>query len=238
MTARRSQGEQHRQTTVLLRSDILSRAREEGIDISDACNRALGSLLGIDYHQQTIPEGSSVRPVIIAKDTAAAGDRQTGHEPGNSLHPVMNAEDPSTPAKLKKIRKDGIQHKEVPETAAESPGLKSQKDRSAEERIRTTALLPPEKKRVQKEPPERKGKGDRIRKFLSKKILRIGEPQEGEIHRIPKDEMYHLFLRFSRGKDSSPVPDKRAFSVTLKTRFVLDEITVNGAQYWDNVKLR
>ena len=39
-------------TTVILQSDIYRQALERGIDISDACNRALASLTGTEYRQK------------------------------------------------------------------------------------------------------------------------------------------------------------------------------------------
>ena len=56
----------------MIRADIFEQAREQKIDISDACNRALAERLGIDYRQQKIPEGTVAEPVIIAPNAAPA----------------------------------------------------------------------------------------------------------------------------------------------------------------------
>jgi hypothetical protein len=84
---------------------------------------------------------------------------------------------------------------------------------------------------------QKKGKEDLVRQFVIKKILRT-DPGEEEVHRTAKDELYQIFVRWCRAKPGAAVPDKRAFSVALKNRFVLEDITADGIQYWNNVKLR
>lgn len=237
MTAQRTGSTQWRQTTVFIRTDIFERAQEEAIDISSTCNRALADQLGIDYRQQKIAAEPQVRPVIIAKEPA---ERTAGTPDGSGqekrLRPVLNAEDPATPVHLLKMKKDPS-----PE-ARSAPATVREEINRVEPQKPAPALPEPAMKRevprsAGRRSPQRKEKDDLIRQFLSRKILRT-EAGEGGVHRIAKDEMYQLFRRYCRAKPGVMVPEKRAFSITLKNRFVMDESTANGIQYWDNVKLR
>jgi hypothetical protein len=77
---------------------ILASVHDQRIDISDACNRALADLTGIDYRQQQLDTESPITPVIIASDgklISAAADPVQGHR---QMRPVLNADDPLTPA--------------------------------------------------------------------------------------------------------------------------------------------
>jgi hypothetical protein len=208
MTAQRTGGVQWRKTSVLIRTDIFARAEEEGIDLSSECNRALAGLLGIDYRQQKIPQNAPVTPVIIAKEPAgrAGGSGDGGRK--KPLRPVLNADDPLTPAHVLKLKIEPAPAEG--QQAAVKGGRRS---------------------------PQKKGKDDLIRQFLRKKILRT-EPGEGEANRIAKDEMYQIFVRWCRAKPGGAVADKRTFSVALKNRFVMEESTADSTQYWNNVKLR
>lgn len=236
MTAQRTGSAQWRQTTVLIRTDIFERAQEEAIDISSTCNRALADQLGIDYRQQKIPVEQPVRPVIIAKEPAArtAGTGDGGQE--RRLRPVLNAEDPATPVHLLKMKKDPVPGaRSVPATVREE-GKKAEPQEPG-----SVPPAPVLNRQVPesggKRSPQKKGKDDLIRQFLSRKILRT-EAGEGEAPRIAKDEMYQLFRRYCRAKPGGVVPEKRAFSIALKNRFVMEESTADGIQYWNNVKLR
>ena len=46
-----------RQISIVIRADILEQARQQKIDVSEACNRTLAERLGIDFRQQKIPDG-------------------------------------------------------------------------------------------------------------------------------------------------------------------------------------
>ena len=70
MTGKKETGATWHHTTVVLREDIYRQALARGIDISDACNRALAGLTGSEYHQQR-EEVPAPPPVIIAKDGAS-----------------------------------------------------------------------------------------------------------------------------------------------------------------------
>ena len=101
MTGKKESGATWHHTTVVLRSDIYRQALEQGIDISDACNRALASLTGSEYHRQQMEEIPAPPPVIIAKDGSSPhAPGETEKAPSQKLHPVINADDPAAPAKV------------------------------------------------------------------------------------------------------------------------------------------
>ena len=222
--------------TVLLRTDILARALEDGIDISAECNRALADRLGIDYRQQELPAGRTVRPVIVAKNPSGSGEAAGPHAKAAPIRPVLNAEDPATPSRLKKMKKEPAARPEpVIQAAGAETGAKEQKEPAAPHAQEPAAGRSPKKET--KKPSQKTGKDDRIRQFITKKILRT-ESAGGAADRIAKDEMYRLFVRWCRAKPGIAVPDKRAFSIALKNRFVLEDVTLEGVGYWNNVRLR
>jgi len=236
MTPQRAGGAQWRQTSVLIRADIFARAQEEEIDISSECNRTLADRLGIDYGQQEIPLNAPVTPVIIAKEPAGHAERAGDGRRKKPLRPVLNAEDPAMPARLLELKRE-------PAPAASPPKPEGHKERG-DAGLQEQAPVPqaaagdrPAAAKGKKRSLQKKGKDDLIRQFVVKKILRT-DPGEGAAHRIAKDEMYQLFVRWCRSKPGVAVPDRRTFSVALKNRFVMEELTADGTQYWNNVKLR
>jgi len=239
MTSQHSGDTKWRQTTVVIRSDIYASAQERKLDISDECNRMLADKLGIDYSQQTIPEVRE-SPVIIAKEQATAGTGSGGS--GKQIHPVMNAEDPATPTRLLKLKREPV-HRRKPEPAqvtaeggitAPSAGLPA----------KVKAALPPSGReqpggRASKGSPQKKGREDLIRKFLADHVQRT-DTGDGENARIVKDDLYQLFSRWwkAHAAKGAGVPDRRTFSVALKNRFAIEESTKGGVQYWESVRLR
>lgn len=237
MTAQRAGEAQWKATTVLIRTDIYSRAMDEGIDISSECNRALANRLGIDYRQQKIPVEAAVKPVIVAKEppVRAGGHRDSGGE--SPLRPVLNAEDPATPVRLKKMQREPPARK-APAAPVVREGAKA--EAGAEGNVPERGEPAPARHHPAKEmkkPSLKKGKDDRIREFLAKTIERTG-PSGGTTDRIAKDEMYQIFLRHAGTKAGKAAMDKKAFMIALKNRFVLEEVTVDGVSYWNNVKLK
>ena len=100
MTGKKETGATWHHTTVVLREDIYRQALARGIDISDACNRALAGLTGSEYNQQR-EEVPAPPPVIIAKDGASPHIHgEIKRSPDQKLHPVINADDPAAPAKV------------------------------------------------------------------------------------------------------------------------------------------
>ncbi len=239
MTSDSTGGVKWRRATVLIRSDIFTLAEEQGIDISSECNRALAGRLGIEYTQQKNPEKAYESPVIIAKEGAGRTGSKTGGA-GRSQNPVLNAEDPATPARILKIRKEPAP--KVKPVPAPVPG----EEQSVQ--VKTTGPEPEPAVpvpaaghkaggRSQKKSPQKVGKDNLIRQFVAERIARTSD---GESDRIAKDELYQLFSRWwkaNAGRQGT-VPDKRVFSVFLKNRLVMDESVADGIQYWNNVRLR
>lgn len=242
MTSQQSGSVRWRQTTVILRSDIFDSAKSQGIDISSECNQALAARMGIDYSQQKIPEHPE-NPVIIAKEGAAGTGGIRDGTTRKQLHPVLNAEDPSARAHLLKMKKEPVvREKTVPSPVpAEMPEEPART--VAGEPVKNHAKPAPEHHAAGKKPgakmPQKKGKDDLIRRFITRQILRT-EPGSGEPDRIPKDDLYPLFVRWCKenaGKGGT-VPDKRAFTVALKNRFAMEDGVEDGVRSWKNVKLR
>ena len=241
MTSDFTGGVKWRQATVLIRGDIFSLAKERGIDISSECNRALADTLGIEYAQQKIPELPRENPVIIAKD-GAGGTGRDGRA-GKHLSPVMNAEDPA-------IRTHILKSKKEPVLRAPAVHPPAQVDKQAEaekvakapvetvQRSVKLADVQPTGKKGTKSSSGKKGKDDLIRQFVAKRIART-DPGDGE-NRVPKDELYQIFTRWwkSNAGKSAIMPDKRAFTIFLKNRLVMEEGAADGVQYWNNIKLR
>jgi hypothetical protein len=235
MTAERAGNVQWKATTVLIRSDIFTRAEEEGINISGECNRALADRLGIDYSQQQIPEAPAVKPVIIASGPSDGISGPAGTGRRDPLRPVLDAEDPRAPAHVQKMRAEPL-----PASRKEPAAVPAQKERGEQE-TRTAGkdieARRPAGKKGAKKGSQRKGREDVIRRFLEKKIIRT-ESAGDEVSRIAKDEMYQLFVRFCRADSAGGVPDKRSFTIALKNRFAMEDSTVNGTSCWAHVKLR
>src|SRR5512136_717714 len=113
MTGKKESGATWHHTTVVLREDIYRQALLQKIDISDACNRALASLTGSEYHRHQREEVTAPQPVIIARvgsSTRVPGEPRKS--PSQKLHPVINADDPAAPAKVVQAEKQKV--KKVP----------------------------------------------------------------------------------------------------------------------------
>jgi len=242
MTSHQPGSVRWRRTTILIRSDIFDAANSQGIDISSESNRALAERLGIDYSQQKIPERPE-NPVIIAKE-GAAGDRGAhGMAAGKQLNPVLNAEDPSAPARLLKMKKErALKEKSLPVPApAPRPDSTRQPAAAGPEKSLPAPSTShhPRAKMPERKGSQKKGKDDLIRRFITQQILRT-EPAGEKQDRIPKDDLYQLFVRWCRGNTGKggTVPDKRTFTLALKNRFAMEESATDGVRYWENVTLR
>jgi hypothetical protein len=230
MAAKKEPGISWRHTTVLVRADIFENAREQGLDISDTCNRALADLLGIDYRQQRLDDVPVPPPVIIAKDGALPAPAL----PATALHttlrpPVINADDPTAAGAIARIRKTGVK-KPVPDAA-------SRTTKSAEEAVPE----PPVKKtRTRPSPGQVKAaakktqKGDGLKKFIATKIVR----DDAEEALIPKEELYQIFSRWCREQKITQVPDQKSVTVALKTRFAFKEKSAGGSPCWAGLRVR
>ena len=98
---------QWRQTSVVVRSDILLKAAEMGLDISDELNRRLAELVGIDYPHQQLADRPTPDLTLYAADSEIKGVTGTKQKPQTPvLHPVINADDPAAATKVRKAKRE------------------------------------------------------------------------------------------------------------------------------------
>jgi hypothetical protein len=233
MTGKKETGATWHHTTVVLQSDIYRQALERGIDISDACNRALATLTGSEYNRQQREEIPAPPPVIIAKDGSSP---HTSEEPkkGTSpkLHPVINADDPAAPAKVVQAK---TPVKKVPAelpTPLPVPAPATPKEKPVAVPLATTKKGAAQKGRDA--PAKKRTKGDALKSFFSSKIARMDDAEAT----ISKDEFYELFTRFCRDHRMSPVPERKAVTIALKNQFALTEKVVDGTACWTGIRLK
>ena len=55
---------------------------------------------------------------------------------------------------------------------------------------------------------------------------------------VGKDEFYELFARFCRENRITPVPERKAVTIALKTRFALSETGADGSQVWTGIRVK
>ncbi len=221
--AGRESGVTRHSTTVNLQSDIYEQALGLGIDISDACNRALAGLTGVAYRG---PERPAL-PVIIARE-GALPQTHAGAKRAAALKPVINADDPAAPAAVQRAKKAKKAPAERPVPAPSS---------ALPEEASAAAPLPAQKKAAgakERGAAKRRAKGDALKAFFSSKIARTDDPESA----LGKDEFYELFARFCREHRLAPVPDRRAVTVALKNRFAVTEKVVNGTPSWTGIHLK
>ncbi|MDD1688526.1 MAG: hypothetical protein LUO90_03055 [Methanoregula sp.] len=210
MSERKDPGVQWRQTSVVIRADIFFKAAEMGLDISNECNQALAHLVGIDYRQQQINQTTpGPQPPI--------------------LHPVINAEDPTAIAKVRKTKRQPSV-KSVPETPVPFEILMA--GTSVPHQIPSSGRSPAGKGKTTA--AEKKGKEETVKKFVATKIIRTDAADAV----ITKDDMYQAFMRWSRDYRCAAVPERKAFATLLKNKFAITEKTVNGTPTWVNVHLK
>jgi hypothetical protein len=228
MTGKREIGAPWHQTTVVLQADIYRQALEQGIDISDACNRALAGLTGVDYHRQQQKDVPAPPPVIIAgNDASPQASGGTKKVPAKKLPPVINADDPAAPVRV--VQAKAPAKKVLPEIPVPAP--------SPEEVPPAFPAAATKKAAVSKKPPapaKKKSRGDALKTFFSSKIVSTDEA--GEV--LGKDELYELFARFCREHHITPVPERKKVIVALKNQFALTEKLVNGTPSWTGIRLK
>jgi hypothetical protein len=230
MAGKKEPGPGWRQTSVLIRADIFSQAHEKGIDISDACNRALADLLGIDYRQQHLDNVPVPPPVIIAKDgglLVVAGPPPAADK--THLPPVINADDPTAAGTITRIKKQPVK-KAAPVDSA--PKAVPTEEKSKLIPVKAPATTPD--KKFPKTAPKKTGKGDALRKFIATRIIR----EDADDAVIGKDEFYQVFSRWCRDQKISPVPEGKAVTVALKNQFAFREKVVDGRSCWINLRVR
>jgi hypothetical protein len=219
-------------TTVVLREDIYRQALEQKIDISDACNRALASLTGSKYPRHQPEEVSAPPPVIIARvGSAPPAPGEIKKSPSQKLHPVINADDPASPARV-------VQAKAQPvKKALAEPPLPDPASLSPEEKPVGAPAAPPKRGAVKKgttTSPKKRSRGDALKIFFSSKIARTDDAGDS----MGKDELYELFARFCRDNRITPVPERRSVTVALKNQFALTEKLVDGTACWTGIRLK
>jgi hypothetical protein len=223
-----------RRTTILVRADILEKAREQKIDLSHICNRALADLLEIDLSQQPLGSAEDPLPVMVAPDTVPVAPISPAGMAAASLHPVVNANDPTAVRTLLKAKKP----RPTPPAAIPEPGHAQEKTPSVQEE--PEGIRRAEREFTQAKPKKKvsgtgkRGKEDIIKTFITETIFR-GEPDEAILSR---DEMFDHFSRWCRDHRITPVPEKKQFSLALKNQFAFAEKTVNGIRCWTNVRVR
>ena len=220
-----------RQTQVLLRADIADQARERGIDISNACNQALAGLLGMDYRQQKLDQVPGQKPVIIARD--GAGPALPPPLPKTAPRqrpPVINADDPAAAGVITRSRKPGAKPA-APEHPVNTP--REEPGPAPAHAPEPPAPAAGRGRRGAKEKTGAPKKSDAIKKFIRARIARDDTADAS----IPKEELYRVFSRWCR-EEKIPVPELKAVSVALKTRFAFSDMTIKGISCWTHVRLK
>jgi hypothetical protein len=211
-----------RQTGVLIRSDIYDEAERQHLDISHECNAALARRFGIVYTGSYLPGSGETPPVISDLDPAPTPAMR---------HPVINADDPLTPSKVLKEKKE-LARKPRP---VHPPAAIAT---SAPQKLSAPMIPVPAAQESPKKPTaDRKKKAGAIKKFVSTRIIRTDE-DSGTDTVIPKDELYQRFERWCREHAISPVPDRRSFTVALKNQCAILERSIGGTAYWVNIRLK
>jgi hypothetical protein len=230
MTEKKEAGTSWRHTSVVVRADIFSKAHEQGIDISNICNKALADLLGVDYHQQQLDDILVTRPVIIAHNDLPATEKELAQAVhGAGRGPVINADDPAASATVRSAKqhpKPRPAPQEVDQAIAPHP-------------TKETAVLSPATNAAHtgegKKPAAGKTQKDNgLKKFVSAGLSRS---DAGDAV-LSKDDMYQAFIRFCREHKITPVPDRKTFTIALKNKFAFFDKTVNGIPSWVNVRLK
>jgi len=230
MTGKKETDIAWRHTSVVVRADIFSKAHEQGIDISDVCNKALAELLGVDYHQQQLDDVPATRPVIIAQNGPPAEGKE--HTPGArpAPHtPVINADDPAASLTVRSAKR---QPKAKP--AAKEPVSVPSPLPVPENAVRSPSASTAPAGKIKKPAGAKAHKDDGLKKFVTTTITRS---DTGDAV-VSKDDMYQAFTRFCKEHKCAPVPDRKAFTIALKNKFAFFDKTINGIPSWVNIRLR
>ncbi len=230
MAGKKAPGILWRNTSVIVRADIFSKAHEQGIDISNVCNKALADLLGVDYCQQQLDDVPVTRPVIIAQNGSPIEEStgvQGAHPPGNST--VINADDPTASTTVRNTKRQPKARPAAHETGQGSAPLPKKE---------AVVMSPPAHAapagKVKKPAAGKMPKDEGLKTFVSTMITRS---DEGDAV-ISKDDMFQAFTRFCREHKVAPVPDRKAFTLALKNKFAFFDKTVNGIPSWVNARLK
>jgi len=221
-------------TTVAIREDILTAARSAGLDIQDLCNRALADAAGIRFRQEMEIHGEPVGQVIVAgTEPLPSGAEGTKAAAGESVHPVINADDP----KARNVVKELPRPKPVQKPAA-LPGRVSHPEQALEG-VQPATAPPTTAPRIEKHGKTGGGKSSKrpvrapIRQFVAERIVR----EDGEDCHVSKDALYAALAHWCR-EHRIAAPDRRTVTIMLKNQFAMTEIVVNGEPSWTNARLR
>jgi len=217
-------------TGIAIRQDILRQALVSGLDITEICNRALAHATGIPYTPKGAQPEELPAPVIVAKDGAAA------RAPGaalpsspDSLHPVINADDPRAASAVKQVPLPA--RRTVP---AALPGRAPVPEKIPAS-LPPAASVPLKKEKIPaRKKPAKAGKGEALKRFIAEATIR-GETEDDH---VAKETLYQAFARWCREHRNTPVPEKKTITVALKNQFALKEKTLDGEPAWINIRLR
>jgi len=218
MGAGKPAGTGGQQVRIMVRSDILSAAERNGLDIGEVCNRALAGRLGIAYAAE--PPEKKAPPDIVAQPAVPPRTAQPPAPPS----PVINAEDPTMPGKVIRERKE---KKAAP---VQEPAARKKAP------LPVAPAAPPAPVPKGKKAAKGSKKEDAIKKFVSTKIAR--ETDESPETIVAKDDLYERFGRWCRDHDYATVPDRRAFTIALKNKYAFGERTVGGVPSWYGIRVK
>lgn len=219
-------------TTVAIRDDILAAARSADLDIQDLCNRALADAAGIRYSPVPKKCEMSAGAVIVAStDHPHAGAKEPDVAAGETVHPVINADDPRAWSVIKELPRPKPVQK-----PATLPGRVSITEQSPECNLPVTAIqgVKPRPEREKKAPGKKAAKHparSSIRQFVAEHIVR----DDGEGCHISKEALYSALAHWCRER-RMVAPDRRTVTVTLKNQFAMTEAAVNGEPSWTNAR--
>lgn len=226
-------GSQWRQVSVIVRSDILLKATETGLDISDVLNSRLADIVGIDYRQLPPADRLLQDTAISTGSTAGNLDEKAKHRSRSPvLHPVINADDPAAATKVRKAKRQLPPEPDqvTPAPLVPVPVASPQPELAVPSEY--PVLRSPRGGR-EKEGSRKKGKDEILKKFVSAMITRVDAADA----KISKEEMYLAFARWCRDHRISPVPDRKNLATALKNRFAIAEKTIGGTSCWINIRL-
>jgi hypothetical protein len=230
MTAKKGTGVRWCTTPVVLREDLLQRARAEGMDINDLCNRALAGATGITYLPGKPAAPVPAEPVIVA-DKVGKGKEEIPPPAIRSedIHPVINADDPRSATVVKQVIRASS-----PKVPPALPGRVSPPEKAPQAPEPIPAVKPEKKPGTHDMRKETKGKGNVIKRFVTDALIR----EDTDNGNVSKEELYQAFSRWCREHRISPVPDRRALTVTLKNQFAMKEQVIDGEPSWMNIRIR
>jgi hypothetical protein len=212
-----------------VRADIFEKTTQQGVEVSELCNRALAAAVGIDYDQREKDRIAARKPVIVAKDSAAAlppaiSPALPAPGPAGHLHPVINADDPGAVSSVKKTKR-------TPAVKPAAPAPVPLPSPAAPVLSVTAGKTPIPKKG--KSTPKKRGAGPDLRKFVAETILRDDTGNAS----ITKEALYQAFARWCREHRIPTMPDRKALTVALKNQFAFSEEMVDGEPSWVNARL-